>query len=302
MASKKDKEKIDMLYVASTTESSSSIVPYIPPIILPPIYVPLLTVQHLFSIEKNHSQDKSPRELALSYLPRDFHWIPEDLQKNLDYYTNILFQSESIRFHPIYSKSSDSLIVRGTIAYFVKFIHEKDWGLHPSTLRPFAGSAIPYSYYDYINAWFRFMLLQTPEFTHCWIINFDKNFDGAIPIWFLQWWKCFGLNPDTLPPQLIESFHLFTALKSFDSDFPPILHFVKKYKIPWFMRWKYVKREGKIERHWYQTKLKEKSSKIDAIVKNVNEMAQLAQMAQTSEASTSFQISPYSAFSRYSKG
>ena len=68
-----------MLYVASTTESSSSIVPYVPPIILPPIYVPLLIIQYLFSIEKNHSQDKSPRELVLSYFPPNFHWIPEDL-------------------------------------------------------------------------------------------------------------------------------------------------------------------------------------------------------------------------------
>jgi hypothetical protein len=147
MASKKDKEKIDVLYV----ESSSSMVSYVPPIHLPPIYIPLLTVQYLFSIEKNHYHNKSPKELALSYFPPDFHWIPEHPQKNLDYYTNILFQTGSICFHPIYSKTSDSLIVRGNIAYFVKFIHEKDWGLHPSTLRPFVNSDIPYSYYDYIT-------------------------------------------------------------------------------------------------------------------------------------------------------
>jgi hypothetical protein len=301
MASKKDKEKIDidMLYVSS--KSSSSMISYVPPIILPPIYVPLPAVQHLFSIEKHHPQDKSPREFALSYFPPDFYWIPEDLQKDLEYYTNILFQTESIRFHPMYSKNSDSLIVRGNIAYIVKFIHEKDWGLHPSTLRPFAGSAIPYSYYDYITAWSRFILLQTPEFTHCWIINFDKNFDDTLPIWFLQWWRFFGLNPDTLPPQLIDAFHLFKTHfnhKEFDSDFPPILHFVKKYKIPWFMRWKYVKRDAKIERHWYQAKLKHNSPKIDAIVKDVKQMAQ---KAQSSKASSSFQISPHSAFSRYSK-
>jgi hypothetical protein len=60
------------------------------------------------------------------------------------------------------------------------------------------------------------------------------------------------------------------------------------------MRWQYVMREAKIERHWYQAKLKDKSPKIDAIVKNVKEMA------RTSEASPSFQISPHCAFSRYS--
>jgi hypothetical protein len=73
-----------MLYVASTIESSSSIFPYVPPIILPPIYVPLLIIQYLFSIEKNHSQDKSdksPRELALSYFPPNFHWILKIFRK-----------------------------------------------------------------------------------------------------------------------------------------------------------------------------------------------------------------------------
>jgi hypothetical protein len=64
------------------------------------------------------------------------------------------------------------------------------------------------------------------------------------------------------------------------------------------MRWKYVKRDAKIERHWYQAKLKHNSPKIDAIVKDVKQMAQ---KAHTSEASSSFQISPHSAFSRYSK-
>jgi hypothetical protein len=102
MASKKDKEKIDVLYV----ESSSSMISYVPPIHLPPIYIPLLTVRYLFSIEKNHSHNKSPKELALSYFPP---------QKNLDYYTNILFQTGSIRFHPIYSKTSDSLNVRAIL-------------------------------------------------------------------------------------------------------------------------------------------------------------------------------------------
>jgi hypothetical protein len=141
------------------------------------------------------------------------------------------------------------------------------------------------------------MLLQTLEFNHFWIISFDKNFDDTFLIWFLHWWKYFGLSPDILPPQLIDAFHLFKAHfnhKNVDSDFSPILHFVKKYKIPWFMRWQYVMREAKIERHWYQAKLNDKSPKIDAIVKNVKEMA------QTSKTSPSFQISPHSAFSRYS--
>ena len=60
------------------------------------------------------------------------------------------------------------------------------------------------------------------------------------------------------------------------------------------MRWHYVKRDAKIERHWFQAKLWDKSLKIDTIVENVKEMA------QASKAPVSFQISPHSVFSRYS--
>jgi hypothetical protein len=72
------------------------------------------------------------------------------------------------------------------------------------------------------------------------------------------------------------------------------LHFVKNYRIPWFIRWQYVKREAKIERHWFQAKLWDKSPKIDDIVENVKEMVQIP------KALVSLQISPRSAFSRFS--
>jgi hypothetical protein len=60
------------------------------------------------------------------------------------------------------------------------------------------------------------------------------------------------------------------------------------------MRFQYVKREAKIERHWFQAKLWDKSPKIDAIVENVKEMVQIP------KALVSLQISPCSTFSRYS--
>jgi hypothetical protein len=187
MANKKDKEKIDYsLHLVSKPEPTSSLpITYAPPIYIPPIYIRLPSFQYLFSIEKNHSYIKSPSELALSYFPPDFHWIPEHPQKNLAYYTNILIQTEFVRFNPIFSKTYYSVKLNGNIAYFVKFISEKDWGIHPSTLRPFVNSAILYSYYDYIDACFKFMLLQTLEFNHFWFLNFDKNFKGTFLLWFL---------------------------------------------------------------------------------------------------------------------
>jgi hypothetical protein len=196
MASKKDKGKIDSKALVLKPESTPSLPD-------PPIYISLPSSQYLFSIEKNHSHITSPRQLALSYFPPNFYWIPEHPQKNLAYYTNILIQTKSIHFKPIFCKTSDSTKLLCNIAYFVKFISEKDWRTHPSTLRPFVHYVIPYSYYDYIDAWSKFMLFQTPEFNHFSSINFDKNFKGTLPLWFLQWWKQFGLIQTFFLPNLL---------------------------------------------------------------------------------------------------
>jgi hypothetical protein len=84
----------------------------------------------------------------------------------------------------------------------------------------------------------------------------------------------FGLIPDILLLKLVESFTLFKnhfKTDAYGSKFPPILHFLKKYKIPLILKWQYVIVENKLERHWY-IKWWDKFS-IDNIVKNVNDLA-----------------------------
>jgi hypothetical protein len=51
----------------------------------------------------------------------------------------------------------------------------KDWGDHPSSSRVLDDSNAPYNYYDYIDAWFRFFLYQTPNFDHSWFVTFDRD-------------------------------------------------------------------------------------------------------------------------------
>jgi hypothetical protein len=237
--------------------------------------------------------------LIISYFPPDFHWIPEHPQKNLIYYTNILIQAKSIHIKPIFSKTSSSPKLSGSLASIINFISEKEWGTHPSTLRSFVyfdiPYSIPYSYYDYIDAWTKFMLFQTSEFNHFWFIKFDKNFKGIFPLWFLHWWNQFGLIPYTLPQSLLNAFHLFKTLlnsKDFDSNFPPILHFAKKYRIPWFLAWRYTIKGIRVERHWFQTKLRDDSAQIDVVINDVKKLV--------SKAPVSLKISPHSDFSRHS--
>jgi hypothetical protein len=132
MASKKDKEKIDSIPLVLKPESTpfTPSPPFLPIFIDPPIYISLPSSQHLFYIEKNHSHIKSPKQLILSYFPPDFHWIPEHPKKNLVYYTNILIQTKSVHIKLIFSKTSGSPKLSGTLASLTNFISEKDWGTH----------------------------------------------------------------------------------------------------------------------------------------------------------------------------
>ena len=115
---------------------------------------------------------------------------------------------------------------------------------------------------------------------HSWFVTFDRDFGGILPLWFSRWWMHFGLIPYILPLKLIESFTLFKdryKVDTYGSKFPPILHFAKKYRIPWILKWQYVIVGDKLERHWY-IKWWDKYF-VDNIVKYVKEFV-LAPKAQ----------------------
>jgi hypothetical protein len=90
---------------------------------------------------------------------------------------------------------------------------------------------------------------------HSWFISFNReNSEGILPLWFVKWWSHFGLIPEVLPLQLIESFNLFKncfKVDKYGSKFPHILHFTKQFKLPWILRWQYVIVGDVVERHWY---------------------------------------------------
>jgi hypothetical protein len=195
----------------------------------PSAYMILPYSQHLFTIEMNRASIKSPNELAQSYFLHNFHWIPEHPKKNLAYYTNILKQTKSLHFKPIYCQTIPNKIIFHN-AYIDKVLSEKDWGNHPSSPKVLSDNS-PYNYYDYIDAWSRFFLYQTPNFDHSWFVTFDReNSIGILPLWFSRWWIHFGLIPDILPFKLVDSFTLFkdhAKIDAYGSKFFSILHLLK---------------------------------------------------------------------------
>ena len=239
-------------------------------------YMTLPYSQHLFSIELERSKTNSASDLALSYFPTGFHWIPKHPLKTLSFYSNILSQTKSIIIKPIFCQTFVPKKIIYHSVHFCKIISEKDWGGHPSSVRTLNGFKVPFNYYDYVDAWSIFFLYQTANMDHSWFINFDKEFVGGIlPLWFSKWWSRFGLIPDVLPLCLIESFELFKTCFKVDAygfKFPHILHFVKQYRLPWNLKWQYVIVDDNLGRHWY-VKWWDKFS-FDPIIKRVKLMIQ----------------------------
>ncbi|KAG6658753.1 hypothetical protein CIPAW_04G184200, partial [Carya illinoinensis] len=200
---------------------------------------------NLFYIESNLSIDADLYKIATCYFPPNFHWIPENPAKNLQFYSSILIHTDSLIIKPIYDKTDDSKLIYHS-AYILKFITEEDWGTHPSTSKKLRDSEITYNYYDYIDAWFRFILFQTPDMSHSWFFNFDKNFRGKIPLWFNKWWRQFGFIPDIFPEELQRAYKSFiqaisSKLDAYESKFPYCIHFSKRFKPPWILKWSYEK-------------------------------------------------------------
>jgi hypothetical protein len=108
----------------------------------PSAYMVLPFSQYLFSIELERSKAKSASELALSYFPNGFHWIPEHPLKSLAFYSNILSQTKSISIKPIFCQTSVPKKIIYHSVHFYKIISEKEWGGHPSSLRKLEGFQI----------------------------------------------------------------------------------------------------------------------------------------------------------------
>ena len=155
--------------------------------------------------------------------------------------------------------------------FILSIVTEKKWGFSPAFTKPLPSRIILYSYHDYIRAWFKFMLHQDKTMTHSWFVNFNKNFSSQLPLWFTQWWTQFGHITNIFPRSLIDFFKYFVSVykrNTHGAKFPTILHFVKKYKVPWVLKWLYVK-DGNVRTWQWFVKWWDKFSHIEDVIDNV---------------------------------
>jgi hypothetical protein len=87
-------------------------------------YIRLPYFQHLFFIEIGMAPIKDPSQLALSYFPPRFHWVPEHPLKDISYYTTILVQTKSAHFKSILDQKTGKTLYMSV--YFDRVILLKD--------------------------------------------------------------------------------------------------------------------------------------------------------------------------------
>ena len=90
-------------------------------------------------------------------------------------------------------------------------------------------------------------------------------------LWFIRWWSQFGSAVEIFPVRLKDSFQNFTLRFRTDdhgAKFTPLLHFTKKYKVPWILKWQYVK-EGDVLAHCWYVKWWDKFAHTQSIINNV---------------------------------
>ena len=108
--------------------------------------------------------------------------------------------------------------------------------------------------------------------SHSWFANFDKDFNSDLPLWFIRWWTQFSFTTEIFPVLLKDSFQYFTSVfrvDAYGAKFP-LLHFIKKYKVPWILKQQYDKEGDVLTRRWY-VKWWDKFPYTQAIVNNVTQ-------------------------------
>ena len=230
----------------------------------------LLFSEKLFYIEFFHSRISNPLNLIKHYFPPhptdgvQQHFLPLPPYKTVQFYQNILQHEGSVEFKSIYDKIGNKGLMFHCID-IIKFTHLQQCG-DPWKTKSLPSHNYEYSYQDYMDAWWKILLIQFKDMTHSWFIQWHKEYnfikpECQPPMWFLKWWSKHGsmaeIIPDTLwntiPPNKhgdppLSTYTLKQALLHFvkrykcteyNSRFPTILQFCAKYKIPWIVKWSY---------------------------------------------------------------
>jgi hypothetical protein len=136
---------------------------------------------------------------------------------------------------------------------YPRFISQEMWELPPHQTKPLKGHAIPYSYHDYVDAWYKVFLYQFDNFAHSWFVQFDRDFRSPFPTWVLRWWQVHGPCHNIMPIAVKDAVKYFSTafqVSGHQSLFPSSLHFFAFYGVPWILKWQYINSDNCIARQY----------------------------------------------------
>ena len=128
-----------------------------------------------------------PLDLLPVIFPQSFIGSLNIVRKMCNIISDILRHEKSITIKAILDKNNTTKIIYHSV--FLNHISSEEmWGPNFASTKMLPTSPVPYSYHDYLTAWFRFMLHQNENMSHSWFVNFDKDFNSKLPLWFSRWW------------------------------------------------------------------------------------------------------------------
>lgn len=209
--------------------------------------------QNVFVIEPAHAHLSNPIDLVKAYLEPGWTFIPSDPEKTHSFYQDILFFSKSIFVKPINDKFNPEKVIYHSLI-ITRIISINEWGSHPSLLRDLPFHNRQFNYYDYKESWFKILLHQNEDYSHSWFLNFHKDFKSQIPAWFAQWWFMHDLIHEIFPADLQDQIITFSSVyktSKHESQFPILLTFICRYKVPWILKWKWEIAGFNVVRQFY---------------------------------------------------
>ena len=99
----------------------------------------------------------------------------------MQYYSDILRHENSITIRAIKDKANSDKIIYH-IVFLNHIISEEMRGPNLASTRMMPSSPIPYSYHDYLTAWFRFMPHKMKICLTHGLLILIKNFNSDLPL------------------------------------------------------------------------------------------------------------------------
>ncbi|KAK2639973.1 hypothetical protein Ddye_027768 [Dipteronia dyeriana] len=200
-----------------------------------------------FALENQFLHDqyfREPKKLADDLINPMFGRIPEDNTKRNIFYEFILVDTDSNFIFDGFEKIEKEKFIFRKIK-ICKIITLEQWGGNLNSKRNFSRifHVSDFSYWDYIDAWTKFLYGQNLGNSLSWFIYFDKNFHLDLPIWFLEWWDKFRSIIDFLPSQVNEGYSYWISNVNRPDEWefsPDLLLFFVHFSLTWILMLEYL--------------------------------------------------------------